>query len=145
MIILKKLLFWVRTSMLMIDEQFLDYQIPTSNYEYKPLVNTSIFGDHKPTKVASQVPKSWDGNPNTSPNPSQLKKLRKLQETPAETSPKEALIELPSGTKVEHQRFGKGVVVQVEGSGNDKKATIKFAGVGEKKLLLRFAKLKILS
>ena len=128
-----------------IDEQFLDYQIPTSNYEYKPLVNTSIFGDHKPTKVASQVPKSWEGKPNTSPNPSQLKKLRKLQETPAETSPKEALIELPSGTKVEHQRFGKGIVVQVEGSGNDKKATIKFTGVGEKKLLLRFAKLKILS
>lgn len=128
-----------------IDEQYLDYQIPTSNYEYKPLVNTSIFGDHKPTKVASQVPKSWDGKPNTSPNPSQLKKLRKLQETPAETSPKEALIELPTGTEVAHQRFGKGVVVQVEGSGNDKQATIKFAGVGEKKLLLRFAKLKILS
>lgn len=127
-----------------IDEQYLDYQIPTSNYEYKPLVNTSIFGDHKPTKVASQVTKSWDGKPNTSPNPSQLKKLRKLQETPAETSPKEALIELPAGTEVAHQRFGKGVVVQVEGSGNDKQATIKFAGVGEKKLLLRFAKLKIL-
>ena len=128
-----------------IDESFLDYEIPQSNYEYKPLVNTSIFGDHKPTKVASQVPKSWDGKPNTSPNPAQLKKLRKLQEAPLPTSSKEELIELPTGTKVEHQRFGKGVVVQVEGAGNDKKATIKFSGVGEKKLLLRFAKLKILS
>ena len=75
----------------------------------------------------------------------QLKKLRKLQEAPMPTSSKEELIELPTGTKVEHQRFGKGVVVQVEGAGNDKKATIKFSGVGEKKLLLRFAKLKILS
>ena len=47
-----------------IDESFLDYEIPQSNYEYKPLVNTSpIFGDHKPTKVASQIPKSWDGKP----------------------------------------------------------------------------------
>ena len=109
------------------------------------MVNTSIFGDHPPTKVASQVPKSWDGKPNTAPNPAQLKKLRKLQETPMPTSSKEDLIELPTGTKVEHQRFGKGVVVQVEGAGNDKKATIKFSGVGEKKLLLRFAKLKILS
>ena len=128
-----------------IDESFLDYEIPQSNYEYKPLVNTSIFGDHPPTKIASQVPKSWDGKPNTAPNPAQLKKLRKLQETPMPTSSKEDLIELPTGTKVEHQRFGKGVVIQVEGAGNDKKATIKFSGVGEKKLLLRFAKLKILS
>ena len=128
-----------------IDESYLDYEIPQSNYEYKPLVNTSIFGDHKPTKVVSQVPKSWDGKPNTAPNPAQLKKLRKLQQEPMPTSSKEELIELPTGTKVEHQRFGKGVVVQVEGAGNDKKATIKFTGVGEKKLLLRFAKLKILS
>ena len=128
-----------------IDESYLDYEIPQSNYEYKPLVNTSIFGDHKPTKVASQVPKSWNGKPNTAPNSAQLKKLRKLQDEPMPTSSKEELIELPTGTKVEHQRFGKGVVVQVEGAGNDKKATIKFTGVGEKKLLLRFAKLKILS
>ena len=128
-----------------IDEQFLDYDLPQSTYEYKPLINTSIFGDHPPTKVASQVPKSWDGKPNTAPNPSQLKKLRKLQDKPMPTNSKEELIELPTGTKVEHQRFGKGVVIQVEGAGNDKKATIKFSGVGEKKLLLRFAKLKILS
>ena len=129
-----------------IDESFLDYEIPTSSYEYKPLIDTSVFGDHKPTKVASQVPKSWDGKPNTTPNPSQLKKLRKIQATgQPTTSPKEEIIQLPNGTKVEHQRFGKGVVVLVEGAGNDRKATIKFAGVGEKKLLLRFAKLKILS
>ena len=128
-----------------IDEQFLDYDLPQSTYEYKPLINTSIFGDHPPTKVASQVPKSWDGKPNTAPNPSQLKKLRKLQDKPIPTNSKEELIELLTGTKVEHQRFGKGVVIQVEGAGNDKKATIKFSGVGEKKLLLRFAKLKILS
>jgi len=129
-----------------IDESFLDYEIPNSTYEYKPLINTSVFGDYKPTKVASQVPKSWGGKPNTTPNSSQLKKLRKIQASsqPA-SSPKEEIIQLPTGTKVEHQRFGKGVVVLVEGKGNDRKATIKFSGVGEKKLLLRFAKLKILS
>ena len=128
-----------------IDEDFLDYQIPKSNYEYKPLVNTSIFGDHKPTKVGSQVPKSWDGKLNTSPNPSQLKKLRKIQKTQLNHSTKEELTQLPIGTNVEHQRFGKGIVIALEGSGHDKKATINFSGIGEKKLLLRFAKLKIIT
>lgn len=127
-----------------IDESYLEYNITSDTYAYRPLVNTSIFGDHKPTKVASQVPSSWDGKPNNSPNNRQLQKLRSIQASELTSSSKEDLIQLPTGTKVEHQRFGKGVVIQVEGSGNDKKATIKFSGVGEKKLLLRFAKLKIL-
>ena len=127
-----------------IDEQFLDIQVPKSSYEYKPLVSTSIFGDPSPKKNLSQVPNTWDGKPNNAPNSAQLKKLRKIQaETPSNSS-KEELIQLPAGTKVEHQRFGKGIVVFVEGTANDKKATIKFTGVGEKKLLLRFAKLKII-
>ena len=128
-----------------IDEAFLDYTLPKDNYAFKPLVNTSIFGDHKPTKVASQVPTSWDGKTNTSPNARQLKKLRSLQSTESVSSPTAELIQLPINTRVEHQRFGQGKVILVEGSGNDKKATIHFDGVGEKKLLLRFAKLKILS
>lgn len=128
-----------------IDEQFLDYQIPKSDYEYKPLVNTSIFGKPKISRTNSQVPKSWEGKPNTTPNNSQLKKLRKIQSNVVQSNSKEELIDLPQGIKVEHQRFGKGKVLQVEGSGNDKKAIILFEGNVEKKLLLRFAKLKILS
>ena len=46
---------------------------------------------------------------------------------------------------VNHQRFGKGEVVSMEGKGADLKAEIKFQSVGTKKLLLRFAKLEILS
>ena len=65
-------------------------------------------------------------------------------DTPAQKSTAE-VFQLSTGTKVEHQRFGKGVVVAIEGQGNDKKATIKFAHQGEKKLLLRFAKLNVLS
>ena len=131
-----------------IDEQYLDYELPQSNYEYKPLVNTSIFGDHPPTKVKTQVPSSWEGKPNNQPNATQLNKLRKLQKlAPSSTSHSapEELIQLPVGTQVEHQRFGIGVVKAVEGKGQDRKATIDFKGQGEKKLLLRFAKLKIRS
>ena len=128
-----------------IDEQYLDYQIPKSDYEFKPLVNTSIFGSTDVPKKQIKKPKSWEGKPNTVPNPTQLKKLRKIQSTSQNDSDsKEHVIDLAVGTKVEHQRFGKGIVTLIEGVGNDKKATIKFNGTGDKKLLLRFAKLKII-
>ncbi|OIO99211.1 MAG: ATP-dependent DNA helicase [Bacteroidetes bacterium CG2_30_32_10] len=52
--------------------------------------------------------------------------------------------EIAIGMDVEHQRFGKGKVLQLEGNDSNTKALISFNGVGEKQLLLKFAKLKIL-
>jgi DNA helicase-2/ATP-dependent DNA helicase PcrA len=49
------------------------------------------------------------------------------------------------GMEVEHQRFGVGKVLLVEGNGADRKALIFFQGIGQKQLLLKFARLKILS
>ena len=50
------------------------------------------------------------------------------------------------GNIVMHERFGKGRVISIEGSGGDKKAEIKFEKNGiKKKLLLRFSKLEIIS
>jgi DNA helicase-2/ATP-dependent DNA helicase PcrA len=46
---------------------------------------------------------------------------------------------------VEHPKFGKGKVIAVEGNGPNKKATVFFSNIGKKNLLLRFARLKILS
>lgn len=51
--------------------------------------------------------------------------------------------QLTGGMKVEHPKFGFGIVKDVEVQGNDKKARIDFEKVGEKTLLLSFAKLKI--
>ena len=48
------------------------------------------------------------------------------------------------GSVIEHERFGIGSVLEVEGSGGDTKARIKFLNVGEKTLLLKFARYKIL-
>tara|TARA_B100000945_G_scaffold114059_1_gene90477 strand:- start:1283 stop:3538 length:2256 start_codon:yes stop_codon:yes gene_type:complete len=48
------------------------------------------------------------------------------------------------GDKVEHLKFGKGQVIGLEGSEQNIKAKIKFEKIGEKNLLLKFAKLKIL-
>lgn len=50
-----------------------------------------------------------------------------------------------TGMEVEHQRFGIGKVTHLEGSANDKMATIFFQNnVGEKKIMLKFAKLRII-
>ena len=46
------------------------------------------------------------------------------------------------GDRVEHERFGQGTVMSLEGSGNSAKAVVNFQGVGCKTLLLSFAKLK---
>ena len=43
-----------------------------------------------------------------------------------------------------HERFGKGKVIEIEYDGNNSRATINFQNSGQKKVLLRFAKLKIL-
>ncbi|SHE96277.1 ATP-dependent DNA helicase PcrA [Mariniphaga anaerophila] len=47
------------------------------------------------------------------------------------------------GMMVEHQRFGIGKVIQIEGTPPNKKATVFFQNAGRKQLLLKFAKLKI--
>jgi DNA helicase-2/ATP-dependent DNA helicase PcrA len=52
---------------------------------------------------------------------------------------------LTVGMRVEHNKFGKGLVLQLEGKEDDKKATIQFDSKGEKILLLRYAKLRILT
>lgn len=51
---------------------------------------------------------------------------------------------LHEGNVIEHERFGIGSVLSVEGSGDNAKARIKFLNVGEKTLLLKFARYKIL-
>jgi len=48
------------------------------------------------------------------------------------------------GMDVLHQRFGKGKILRMEGSGSDRMATIQFENAGEKKLVMKFAKLKAL-
>ena len=47
------------------------------------------------------------------------------------------------GMEVMHAKFGRGKVMNVEGSGNDRKAVVFFEGIGQKTLILAFAKLTI--
>ncbi|MBR1851192.1 MAG: UvrD-helicase domain-containing protein [Bacteroidales bacterium] len=62
---------------------------------------------------------------------------------PTMANPPAEIGRIQAGMKVEHSKFGTGKVLNVEGSGDSRKATVFFDGVGNKQLLLKFAKLTI--
>lgn len=129
-----------------IDDVFLDHMVPQSDYKYKPLIDSDIFGDIDKSKLRQNKPVNGTPPPSHKPTEDQLRKLRKLK--PASAQPEKAgasSIKLKEGDQVEHMRFGKGNVLKIEGVGQDKKAEIDFENGGLKKLLLRFAKLKLLT
>ncbi|MDY5814148.1 MAG: UvrD-helicase domain-containing protein [Bacteroides sp.] len=53
-------------------------------------------------------------------------------------------VDLKPGTRIRHERFGEGEVVSIEGQDENTKARIRFRSVGEKQLLLRFARFTVL-
>ena len=55
-----------------------------------------------------------------------------------------AINAIMTGMKVQHEKFGIGMVQSIEGSGDSRKATVFFEGVGQKQLMLKFAKLTII-
>ncbi|NTV82874.1 MAG: UvrD-helicase domain-containing protein [Bacteroidales bacterium] len=74
-----------------------------------------------------------------------LKKLSTFTNQPQpKTGDSDELNHLQVGMMVEHERFGNGKVQSIEGEGSNRKAVIFFQLVGQKQLLLKFAKLKIL-
>ncbi len=129
-----------------IDDQYLDYITPIDHYQYKPLIDRDIFGEVDKTKLRQQKPVAGSPPPSHKPTQDQLRKLRKLkpQDTSTSSVDSATLNQIIAGNTVEHGRFGRGIVLNIEGSGQDKKAEINFEQGGIKKLLLRFAKLKIL-
>ena len=75
---------------------------------------------------------------------STLKPIRKAQSKSSNAAQKAAINALSVGSNIEHERFGKGTIVSIEGSGENAKAEVDFQAVGRKKLLLKFALFKIL-
>ena len=130
-----------------IDAQYLEYLTPEeSTYRFKPLIDNDIFGDIDKSKlrlakpVAGIAPKYiTDAQPKSDLN------IRKLK--PVGNNNQANLFDgkLTIGNIVMHDRFGKGEIIDMEGAGADRKAEIKFEVGGIKKLLLRFAKLDVIS
>ena len=54
------------------------------------------------------------------------------------------IIDIVNGARVKHAKFGVGKVIEIEGEDINKKATIFFENIGQKQLLLRFAKLEVI-
>ena len=126
------------------DEKYLDYIIPKDDYVFKPMIDKGVFGGYQTPKKVNP-PAGSTTKINTAPSQNQLGKLRKINASGANdtTDFSQETIGLEVGKRVEHARFGYGEVLAIEGKGNDKKALIDFKGVGQKHLLLRFAKLKV--
>ena len=75
--------------------------------------------------------------------PHRLKKVSKIVEKLDDTNHQNTN-ELKIGDEVQHERFGKGKVIELNGDFPNTKATIFFASAGQKQLLLKFAKLQLI-
>ncbi|TPN82405.1 ATP-dependent helicase [Aquimarina algicola] len=130
-----------------IDDKFLDFITPVDNYKYKPLIDSDIFGEVDKSKLRLKKPVSGSPPLAHKPTEDQLRKLRKLRPASSANETKNTISidgNLVAGATVEHMRFGIGKILKIEGVGQDRKAEIHFEKGGIKKLLLRFAKLKVL-
>ena len=133
-----------------IDDQYVDIETPLKEQRFNPMLDASIFGDVEPNKVRFAKPKSPKFQKKDTQKKAENfkistpKKLKKVTESNGGTS---NLFDskLTVGNIVNHQRFGRGEVIKIEGAGGDVKAEIKFQNGDTKKLLLRFAKLEIIS
>lgn len=131
-----------------IDEKYVENLSPVEkNYRYKSLIDSDIFGEVDKSTLRQNKPSNGTPPGVLKPNEKQLRKLRKLKPELAKPIGNTNSIDpnLAEGALVNHTRFGRGKVLKIEGVGNDKKAEIQFEKGDIKKLLLRFAKLEVLS
>ena len=131
-----------------IDKQFVNNTTPLKEQRFNPMIDASIFGDIEPNKIRFAKPKSpkyQKVQSKKKPDNFEIKAPKKM--TPvSKTNNKTNLFDskLTVGNIVNHDRFGRGEVIKIEGTGGDLKAEIRFSNGAVKKLLLRFAKLEIL-
>ncbi len=129
-----------------IDDKYVAYIAPKQVApSMNRFIDTDIFGD-APKKIRFQKPikrkmkefRDRKGKEEFIPP----KNLKKVSQTTTKTNLFSS--DIVVGNFVEHNRFGRGEVLSLEGTGANKKAEIKFGTVGKKKLLLQFAKLKVI-
>lgn len=130
--------------------EYLEYLTPNEgNYRYKPMIDIDVFGDVDKSKLRLTKPQAGTP-PKKYGEDTEPTSVRRLKPVSSNGSSSVGASNLPDsklnvGNIVMHERFGKGEVLNIEGAGADKKAEIKFEVGGIKKLLLRFARLDILS
>lgn len=125
-----------------IDEEFLEILTPIEERRFNPMLDASIFGDVPPNKIRFKKPIQKKKPKPAGIKISTPKNLKPLSSSKTNTNLFDS--KLMVGNVVNHQRFGKGKVLKIEGKGADTKAEISFEKGGIKKLLLRFAKLEVI-
>ena len=73
--------------------------------------------------------------------PNNLTNIKRAINKPVNSS---NIKEITVGLRVKHSRFGTGKILNLSGEGSNKKATVFFNEIGQKQLLLKFAKLEII-
>ena len=128
-----------------IDDKYVEYLAPKVSPQINKFINEDIFGSVPQDKIRFKKPAQRNSfNRKEKPKTIQIstpKNLKKVSAVGANLFDSKIAV----GNVVEHTKFGKGEVIKLEGNGSNKKAEINFNSVGTKKLLLQFAKLKILS
>jgi DNA helicase-2/ATP-dependent DNA helicase PcrA len=126
-----------------IDPQYLNMPVEKDPVFYGDQQDIS-FSAPKPRPQSTQLP---GFRPSSVNQPDLQRKLTKLREAKNETEAFEFSNpeEIQAGMIVEHQRFGRGKVLQMEGKMPDIQATVFFQNAGKKQLLLKFAKLRIIN
>jgi len=137
-----------------IDEKFLE---TTSGKKTPPQSRSFDFGEERgkfsggmnklplQEKPKSSFPSSASAAPPMPPqiDTTKLKKVDMNAPVPLPAGDWALPHEIQVGVDVQHEKFGKGKVIKVEGESPNEKATVFFPSEGQKQLLLKFAKLKI--
>lgn len=112
-------------------------------YLLMPKKRRSAFPE--PGSLPKTVSQQYDYTESTPVRPRRLTKVDSLKAMgPSVGNSGEQINAISVGMTVMHAKFGKGNVISIEGSADSRKATIFFEGVGEKQLMLKFAKLTII-
>ncbi len=127
-----------------LDPKYLEIDFPKRN-----MVNISdSFDDErsqwKSKTISTQSQGDSYSKPKVATKPIRTTSLLAKAHVPSEGFAPSDTSKLQVGHEVEHERFGYGKVLTLEGSKQDIKATIFFKEIGQKQLLLKFAKLRII-
>lgn len=115
----------------------------TSDRHFETRSSSRLFESEHESAPHGNVPSKRDLRPRNLQRISTL--LSSEPDSSHASAPSSSSAPLSVGNIIEHERFGVGEVLSVEGSGEGCKARIKFKNVGEKTLLLKFARFTIIN
>ena len=123
-----------------IDVRFL--HLPNTNLSFRMGEDVHNDFSYKKREEGMMRPKQQVISPAV---PRNLKRVMPASDSAGTTSQSGVSISgVMEGQLIEHERFGIGEVLKMEGEGDNAKATIRFKNAGDKQLLLRFARFKVI-